>query len=472
MNNPHAPQLELFPGIHEDRITPLHLVIEAAALSIETAELFKIAQEALENGHDTQALMAASRADSMANRCDLLHLRMADADAGDITAKERRRWANDIIRAQTENQKYLAAFIDQHWIRLQQQAARRADHNARHWMYAAVAIEARAATVAMLRERGSQHRGGAAMRNLAATAMEAAVQDAVSHSLNMTSLRDLARSIDQTQRQDLSDRAEAALETMCNTWEQQQKAFSASLPVQFTPVTADLPSDVTDELVEAVISPTRAAHVVLDPDRFADHAWERHSLIVACYHDGQRLVRAATEPFPRDYDDALARQQIRQMFHELSNGPVDSAERDHAIQDAIIAGEMVDLGIHKVSATDLAQVVAPLVVNERGAAQASRVIYAVCRDPEIVAIHSRTGELPDWQVSQTQADAIIEAAEDAGLAPERLHDLAMFLGHDPIDLEIDARPMNGPEADQVLERAHRAGLPAAAMKRMLTCFVD
>ena len=467
MTNQHSINLEMFPNLQQEEMTSGHLIIEAESVDQEATFLLDTSEDAIKAGNFTQAHMAMSRADTLVGRGKLLHRFLSLLSTENEHQDQRMKWVAKIVHAGEHTSNRMVDMLDQHWIDLQRQAPKEVSYGARYWIYAAFTIQAHLATAEMLQEYIQQHPEDPPLQNIALQAIEFALDDTRHKMREMynTDPNTVILLPNDTLANFQND-VRAADVTIQRIMRTELRGFNERLPNHHSPITATLPEDIIGHLNTLSISPTKMSHLALDADEFPDEIKESRSLFVAYYHDQTREIKAATEPFPKGYPSYIATRQVSNLITELAQ--TEEPAPDHALSEALMAMQLIELQIHDTNAQDIAVILEPLLQRETTRQHAARIVRAICQTPEIINFFQRTGKIPDCRVTSKQADAIIKAAINARIQPAQLHELALHLGHNPLDMGIDPTPIPLDQKDLIIERAQQAGFKHQPISRLVT----
>ena len=469
MTNLQTVNLEMFPTLERERVTPGHLIVEAESIDQEATFLLDTAEDALKAGKITQGNMAMSRADTLLGRSQLLHRYLNLLTAADDQQEQRTTWANTIVQAGKHTSVRMVQMLDQHWITIQQQAHKEVEYGARHWIYAAIAIQARMATTEALQDNIQHHSEDPALQNIAVQALEFALDDAKHHAHQMHDTDPNTVNLLPTDTmRTLESQAQEAISTMQRIFRTELREFNQRIRTQFSSLAASLPANVQEQLNTLNLSPSRMTHLTLDPQQFVEEILESRSLFVAYYHENARQIKAATEPFPKDYSTDQANRQVADMIANIAADEHQST--DHALVEALLAMQMIELEIHNITPDDVTGIVAPLLQQKATRQHAATIVRAICQTPEITRIFQRTGVIPDWRVTTQQANKIMEAAVKAGLEPIHLHELALHLGHESKESHIEKKKIPADTQDEIVTRAKQVGISPKTLSRLSTAF--
>ena len=469
MTNLQTVNLEMFPTLERERVTSGHLIVEAESIDQEATFLLDTAEDALKAGEITQANMAMSRADTLLSRSQLLHRYLNLLTTTNDQQGQRTRWAKTVVNAGEHTSARMVQMLDQHWIAIQQQAHKEVAYGARHWIYAAIAIQARLATTETLQDNIQRHSHDHALQNIAVQALEFALDDARHHAHQLyTTDPNTVGLIPTDTMRNLESQAHEAISTMQRIVQTELREFNQRLPTRFSSLADRLPENERQQLNSLNLSPSRMTYLTLDPQQFPTEVLESRSLFVAYYHDDARQIKAATEPFPKDYSTDQANRQVASVIANMATNEDPSA--DHALAEALLAMQMIELEIHNTTPEDIAEILAPLFQRASTHQHAGTIVRAICQTPEITDVFQRTGVITDWRVTSQQANTIIDAALKAGLQPTQLRELALHLGHESKETRDQPKTMPLDTQDEIISRADQLGFSRKTLSRLSAAF--
>lgn len=464
-----APNLDLFRLLPRANYTLRHLMLEAESNAAEADYLLDTAERALLGDDPVLANMALGRADSLVARGGVSHLNLREMEDTDRDESRRQEWVRTIMRAGQGNDRRMREIVERHWSMVQRQAAERPDYGARFWVHHCLSVRSRLQAVRTLQERIHQAEGDPQTQNRAYEALECAAHDARAHWHGARATEQDRHLVSSERAERLTSETEASRDAAEGIMAVETTRFNDRLPVRLSPLAEGLPDHALERLRGLRITSTLDAHTALyeeGSDEFREHRDGLHSLYVAQYHDDARLIRAATEPLPKDYSDRLAAAQANNRILALAGE--DGPDPGYALAEAMMAQQLVALGIHKLTAREMDAIVAPLRSEPRDAEYAGQILRAICPMPELLCLFERTGEMRDWRISPAQADAILNRAEAVGLSATRLQELARQLGYGPAKGTAKPQPLRAGVDPELIEAATRAGLGQSVTERMFT----
>lgn len=233
-------------------------------------------------------------------------------------------------------------------------------------------------------------------------------------------------------------------------------------------------STITTMLTDAIRESTdQPVEVVPIPDATELH--DGYVAYVAYIHDGQKNVQAIADPYPKGFPSDQAMNHMEAALESLDNQAAASNEQHPTIEwfgfreliQARMDSAMMEM--HDVTKADLLSIIntAKQLKLPHGA-RIALIEAATNWEPNIAhLILKGTGHASPRLASKKQASAIIKAAQQAGLDPYKLTDLADYLGFDGTQLGVSKPKVSKHVIAQIEKVARQAALPEESIEAML-----